>query len=65
MIQAIAATPPAAPADTARTGDGAVQQAFQKILFEQVAKSLVATAGSEGNPYAALIPTALADEVTT
>jgi hypothetical protein len=40
-----------------------VQQGVQQILLQQVAKSLLETSGDKDNPFAALLTTALADQV--
>jgi hypothetical protein len=40
-----------------------VQQGMQQILLGQVAKSLLDTTGDKDNPFAALLTTAIAEEV--
>jgi hypothetical protein len=41
-----------------------VQQGMQQILLEQVAKNMLETTGDKTNPFAALMSSALADEVS-
>jgi len=38
-----------------------VQQGMQKVLLEQVAKSLLDTTADKDNPFSALLATALGD----
>jgi hypothetical protein len=41
-----------------------IQQGLQQILLEQVTKSMLETTGDKPNPFAALMSSALADEVS-